>query len=278
MACGETYAPSDDALPAWRRQFLPRFPAMLALTAGCDVSGYDGDARCTQVSLMTKSAFLLFALAILSSAATAYQDPAAVRKAVDDYLRVQTKGLPGQVSYSITGLDPGNNLAPCTALEVGEAPGSRAWGRTAVRVRCLQEGGWTVFVQVHIKVVANYIVAAKPLAQGQFVTDADIAVQRGDLSEQPAGTITDRAEAVGRTVSMPVMAGRPLRSDMLRVATVVQQGQSVKVVSKGLGFQVANEGRALNNATEGQVVQVRLANGQIVSGIARQGGQVEIAY
>jgi flagella basal body P-ring formation protein FlgA len=58
----------------------------------------------------------------------------------------------------------------------------------------------------------------------------------------------------------------------------VLQNQAVKVVSKGPGFQVANDGRALNNGVEGQVVQVRLGNGQIVSGIARNGGVVEVTY
>lgn len=59
---------------------------------------------------------------------------------------------------------------------------------------------------------------------------------------------------------------------------MVQQGQSVKLLLAGAGFTVSNEGRALNNATQGQVVQVRTASGQLVSGVARSGGVVEVAY
>jgi flagella basal body P-ring formation protein FlgA len=77
---------------------------------------------------------------------------------------------------------------------------------------------------------------------------------------------------------MPVGVGRPLRGDLLRLPMVVQQNQSVKVVSQGPGFQVTNEGRALNNGVEGQVVQVRLSNGQVVSGVARAGGVVAINF
>jgi flagella basal body P-ring formation protein FlgA len=65
---------------------------------------------------------------------------------------------------------------------------------------------------------------------------------------------------------------------MLRQPNIVQQNQTVKVVSRGPGFQVTNEGRALNNAQEGQVVQVRLGNGQVVSGLAKAGGVVEIGF
>lgn len=226
---------------------------------------------------MAKLIFVVLAL-LVAAASHARQDPGAVRKAVEDYLRVQTKGLPGQVSFTVTGLDPNNNLVPCAPLEVGQAPGARAWGRTNVRVRCLQEGGWSVFIPVHIKVVADYLITAKPLAPGQVITETDFALQAGDLSDLPSGTLTDAAQAVGRTVSMSIPAGRPLRSDMLKQAVVVQQGQSVKVYSRGAGFQVTNEGKALNNAAEGQIVQVRLGNGQMVSGIARTGGQVEVGY
>jgi flagella basal body P-ring formation protein FlgA len=45
----------------------------------------------------------------------------------------------------------------------------------------------------------------------------------------------------------------------------------------GRGFSISSEGRALNNASAGQVVQVRTASGQVVSGIARQDGLVDIA-
>lgn len=221
---------------------------------------------------------LLVVAALVAPPAAAYQDPAPVRKAVEDYLRVQAKGLPGAASYTVGNIDAHNNLAPCPAFDVSQAPGARAWGRTTVIVRCTQQGGWSVFVPVHIRVVADYVVAERPLAQGQVITDADLGTQKGDLSDLPNGVLTDARQAVGRTTVMPITAGRPLRADMVRQLPLVQQGQSVKVISRGPGFEVTNEGRALNNAVEGQVVQVRLASGQVVSGIARGPGQVVVVY
>jgi len=69
-----------------------------------------------------------------------------------------------------------------------------------------------------------------------------------------------------------------VRRDMLRAPNVVAQGQGVRVVSEGPGFRVSTDGRALANAAEGQIVQVRAASGQTVSGIARAGGIVEVRY
>lgn len=223
-------------------------------------------------------AILALLLAFPAKNAAARQDPALVKSAVDGFLRTQVQGLPGEVSYTIGGIDPNNRLLPCNALEVSMPAGAKAWGRTTVSVHCQEARGWTIFVPIQIRVVTDYLVTAMPLAQGQSVTPGDLTRQRGDLSNLPAGVLTDEREAVGKTASMSIAAGRPLRADMLRQPVVVQQNQTVKVVSRGPGFQVSNEGRALTNGLEGQIVQVRLANGQVVSGVARIGGVVEVGF
>ena len=72
-------------------------------------------------------------------------------------------------------------------------------------------------------------------------------------------------------------ANRPLRAAMLNQPLVIRQGQNIKLVAAGKGFQVSREGRALNNAVPGQVVQVRLASGEIIRGTARSDGTVGLA-
>jgi len=226
---------------------------------------------------MHRALFLLLSL-LPAFAALAQQDPAPVKRAIENWLKIQTKGLPGQVSFDIGGLDPGNQLMPCPAFDVGRPPGARPWGRTNVLVRCLGEPAWRVYVPVHVRVKTDYLISARPIPQGQPVTADDLATQFGDLSDLPASILTDPAMAVGKVAASSIPAGRPLRADMLRALTVVRQGQTVKVVSRGPGFAVANEGRALNNAVAGEVARVRLGNGEVVSGIARDEGMVEISY
>jgi flagellar basal body P-ring formation protein FlgA len=220
----------------------------------------------------------LLACVFLAVPVHAQQDPAPVKKAIDNWLRIQTKGLPGQVSWDIGGLDPGNQLAPCGSFDINRPVGARPWGRTNLIVRCLGEAGWRVYVPVHVRVKAEYLITARPIAQGQSVVADDFATELGDLSELPAGILTDPGLAIGKIAASSIPAGRPLRADMLKTPLVVRQGQTVKVVSRGPGFAVANEGRALANAQEGQVTQVRLGTGQVVSGIARADGTVEVGY
>ena len=225
--------------------------------------------------------FLCALLYLLAAAppAAAHQEAAPLKKAIEAFLRVQVKGLPGQASFSVGEIDPQNNLVPCPAFSVSMPPGARAWGRTDVSVRCEIAGGWRIFVPVRIRIQGDYLITARALSQGQVVSAADLAKSRGDLTDLPASVLTDPAQAIGKTVAQSVSSGQPLRGDMLRQTLLVQQGQSVRVVSSGPGFRVsAGAGRALNNAAAGQVVQVRMPNGRIISGLARDSGVVEIAY
>jgi flagella basal body P-ring formation protein FlgA len=220
----------------------------------------------------------LVALGLPVASDSAQQATAPLYRAVEDYLRVQTQGFPGKVSYRVTPLDARASLARCDAYKPFQPPGAASWGKTTVGVRCLGPASWTYYLQVQISVEAGYLVAARSLTAGQIIGENDFVVRNGDLGALPTTVLMDAEQALGRTVRVGVAAGQPLRGDQLTTLWAVQQGQTVKTVSRGAGFSVSNEGKALNNAREGQLVQVRTPSGQTVSGIARAGGVVEIAH
>ncbi|MES2534881.1 MAG: flagellar basal body P-ring formation chaperone FlgA [Pseudomonadota bacterium] len=222
---------------------------------------------------------ILFTLAALPLQATAqHQDKEALSQAAAQFLQTQALGLPGQVSIVVSPLDPRLKLPACAAPQPFLPNGSRAWGKTTVGVRCTVPSPWTVYLPATVRVQADYIAAALPLAQGQSITAADLAQVKGDLTTLPPGIITDPAQAIGRTLANSVPAGTPLRQDALRLQQAVQQGQTVRLVSSGAGFSVSSEARALNNAGEGQMAQVRTPSGQVVSGVARAGAIVEVNH
>jgi len=209
---------------------------------------------------------------------SAKQDLAAIRTRITEFLVTQTIGYPGQVTVNAGAIDPNLKLAACPDAQVFLPPGSRAWGKTSVGVRCNAPGVWTIYVQATVSVKAQYLVAAAPLAQGRIVTSQDLIFESGDLTQLPAGVFTDPAQAIGRSVSISMTAGTVLRQEMLKIPPVVQQGQTVMVTSIGKGFSVAAEGLAMTNANDGQVVQVKIASGQVISGIARSGGQIVVGF
>lgn len=217
-------------------------------------------------------------LANVAGAQAPRQDPAVLRHAVEQFLRMQTAGLPGQVNLNVGQVDTRTSLPACAAPEAFLPNGSRAWGKTTVGVRCTAPSPWTIYIPATVQVVAEHVVTAAPLAQGQVVGPNDLARIKADLTTLPPGIITDASQAVGRTVAVSLPAGTPLRGDALRAQQAVQQGQTVRVMSSGPGFRVSAEARALNNAAEGQVAQARTASGQVVSGVARAGGVIEVTY
>jgi flagella basal body P-ring formation protein FlgA len=211
-------------------------------------------------------------------AAGARQNVAALRTVVEQFLQTQTAGLPGEVKVKVGAIDARTALAACPAPEAFLQPGARAWGKTTVGVRCTAPSSWTIFVQAQVSVQAEYVAAALPLAQGQPIEQTQLVLVKGDIATMPNGIVTDMSQAIGRTPIVSLAAGTPLRGDSLRSKPVVQQGQAVRLVTNGNGFSVSGEGKAIGTAGDGQVVQVRTPSGTVVSGTARAGGMVEVAF
>ncbi len=242
------------------------------------------------MALLHKATTMKIALTILLSLAApllaaqtpanapARQDLNALRQVAEQFLVTQSAGLPGKVTVTIGALDQRMNLAACAAPQAFQQPGARAWGKTTVGVRCTAPTPWTVYIQSQVSVETEYVAAAMPLVQGQAIEAGQLVMVKGDLAALPNGVLTDMAQAIGRTSTMSVQSGTPVRADLLRSKPVVQQGQAVRVVSGGAGFRVSAEARAIGNAGEGQVVQVRTPAGAILSGVAKAGGLVEVAF
>lgn len=199
------------------------------------------------------------------------------KDAVLDYLRINTRSLPGEVSFAVNVQDDAV-LPECANPEVVPTQGGRLWGKTQIGVLCPGVTGSIRYISAQIKVVGDYYTTTHPLAAGMQLTAADITAVRGDLTQQPLSAVTNMQQAVGSVLSVGLMQGQTLRNENLRRPITVRSGQQVRVFTHGPGFTVTQDGRAVGQATEGQVVQVRLGNGQSISGIARVDGTVEVAY
>ncbi len=226
---------------------------------------------------------LLTLLATLSASALAQaqqaarQDPEQIRQAVQVFLQEQTAGLPGQVNTQIGNLDPRLSLAQCHAPQPFLPKGGRLWGKTTLGVRCLAPVNWTLYLQVQVQVLGEYIVTARPLSNGQLIGAEHLTKIKGELTSLPNGIVSDLSQVVGQSINTSLPAGGPVRLDSLRKQQVIAAGQVVRLLAKGPGFQVSSEGKAILGASEGQTVQVKTASGQQLSGIARSGGVVEVA-
>jgi flagella basal body P-ring formation protein FlgA len=203
------------------------------------------------------------------------QDPEAIRTTTLAFLQQQSAGLPGKVDITVAPAFP-RGLAACMVLEPFMPSGARLWGRVTVGVRCAGQRPWTIYLQARISLHATYYLAGRAMSPGEVLTAADLVAREGDLTGLPQAIVTDPSQAVGSVTLTRVSAGMPLRRDMLKSASAVSIGQTVRVVAAGEGFAISSEGSAMNNASPGQQVRVKTPNGQVISGIVKDGATVEI--
>ena len=198
------------------------------------------------------------------------------RPVIEQFLATQTAGLPGRVRISIDTPLSGD-LPPCDALEPFLPSGSRLWGRVSVGVRCNASQPWTRYVQAYIAVIATYQVATRQIEAGQALSPADTAARDADLTTLPASVIVDSTQLGGMVALNRITLGAPIRRELLRGMSIVQQGQTIKVATRGPGFVVSTEGKAMTSAATGALIQVKIQGGQLISGIVRPDGSIERA-
>ncbi|WP_028222981.1 flagellar basal body P-ring formation chaperone FlgA [Paraburkholderia oxyphila] len=242
-------------------------------------------ARLPAVSVAHAPAMPANAYTATSASAVAYgqtaqmppgqEDGERIRATALAFLQQQAAGLPGKVSVTVPPVFP-RGLAACAALEPFMPPGARMWGRTTVGVRCVGAKPWTLYVVGRVAVDITYYVAARQIDAGQILSAADFMPREGDLASLPQTIITDPTQANGAVALARITAGLPLRTDMLRSASSVVIGQTVRVIAVGSNFTISSEGSVLNNAAPGQMVRVRTAGGQIISGVVKDAGTVQV--
>jgi flagella basal body P-ring formation protein FlgA len=196
---------------------------------------------------------------------------------VKDFLTVNSATLAGEVTVSVVPADQKLRLSACESIEAFFPGTSKAWGKTSVGLRCHDDAvRWVIYMQGNVSVYGNFLVAATNLGQGQVIGPRDVRYQRGDLTTLPPNIYTNETQVIGLVSRIAMNVGTILKQEMAALPVVVKTGQNVRVLSSGNGFTISAEGKAQNNATQGQMVQVRVASGQTISGIASANGQIEV--
>lgn len=221
-------------------------------------------------------AYLLLLCLFLAPAPAVAQTADTVRAVVEEFLRGQTAGQPGEVAIDVPTPTLPRQLASCARLEPWLPTGARAWGRVRVGVRCGDGANWSLYVPATVRVTGDYVVSARALLPGDILRGEDVDMRRGELTTMGRQLLTDPAQAEGSQMRFAVAAGQPLRATMLAQPIVVRSGSPVKVVVDGAGFSAANQGTALSNGRAGAPVRVRLPSGRVIQGLATVQGEVHV--
>jgi flagella basal body P-ring formation protein FlgA len=223
-------------------------------------------------------AVLLGSLLAAGLAQAATESPARIEQAARSFALAQARSYGGTPEVAVTPLDPRLQLVGCDRpLEAALAPGARPVGHTSVAVRCPGPHPWSVYVQARVRILAEVLVAARPLARGVPLTHGDLAVQRQDLTAVAAGALTDPAQVVGQRLRYPLAAGALLNAGLLQRSPLIRRGQTVTLISGRDGFEVSQSGEALADAAAGDSLKVRNPlTRRVIEGTVEAAGRVRV--
>lgn len=222
--------------------------------------------------------FLSLLFCSATCAAAEWQSLPAIQAAVEAFVQEKIATQPGERTVNVSRIDARLKLAKCSQLEPYLPAGNRLWGNSSIGVRCLAPTTWSLFVPVSIKVSGQVLVTIRPIPAGQPIQAEDVQLQQRDITAFAGSALTSLDQAVNRNVAAPLASGTVLRSEMLRAANVILQGQMVRLVAQGTGFRVTSEGQAMGNAKAGQIVSIKTRSGQIIKGIAKSEGIAEVNF
>ncbi len=164
---------------------------------------------------------------------------------------------------------------PCAQSVAIETLDTRSPQRMRFLARCNDTPGWRLEYVVRARVSAMVAVAAAPVAPNEALTDAQVTIERRDISNV-ADPITTPEEAVGQMSRRMLRPGDILRSGQLSSPVLVKRGDAVVMTARRDGIEVSTAGEALDQGSRGSVIRVRNANsGQVVRMRVAEAGVVE---
>lgn len=214
------------------------------------------------------------ALAQAGSPAPDLQDPAAIVTLVDTLLHRRAASYPGTATITVD-VPRITNQAACSQLDAFLAGSGDLRSRTSVGVRCLAPQSWTLYVQASVQVTGHYFVANHVLSKGVTISLDDLDTREGDLLRLRR-VISDPAHIVGWITTRRIRSGGPIEGAALRDPNSIERGQQVRTVARGTGFVASGEGQALESGSPGAQIQVRAANGQIITGTVLDAHTVQV--
>jgi flagella basal body P-ring formation protein FlgA len=182
------------------------------------------------------------------------------------------------VEIAVGRLDPRLRLPACDrALDVRYANGRPLRGPASVEVRCEGAAPWALYVPVSVERYAEVVVAARPLARGAVIAEADVTLARSRVS----GATSDYFEAldavVDQVATRAISAGQVLGSQQIERPRLVRRGDEVILATEGGAISVRVKAEALADGAAGDRVTVRnLASERVVEGEVRGAGLVVV--
>ena len=213
------------------------------------------------IGLALLTCFVQFFTALSAQAALPPDVEASIKRFIQKSPSVN--GLRVEVEFT----EPNQLIPACLggSIEILTPPGVRLWGRSTLQLRCAK-ASWMVNVPLNIHAYGDYVVASRYLGFGQKIENGDIRVIEGDLTVLPDDVLRNPRAAYERILGKSLQMGMPIGLNDLKESAVIKVGDPVRIQLTGKDFQVSGEGVAQTSGMIGDMVRVRLSDGQVLQG------------
>jgi len=121
-----------------------------------------------------------------------------------------------------------------------------------------------LWVNATISVLADVIVAARPLGKHQYIRMEDMSVERRDLATIGSEPLARLEDVLGNRTTRMIYPNTVLQADMIALPPLVKRGDIVKIVATAGAMTITATGRVKEQGGKGDVVRVMNTDSQRV--------------
>lgn len=117
------------------------------------------------------------------------------------------------------------------------------------------------------------------LPRGAMVTEDDVELAPAELERLPSGTVTRPSDLVGKRLTQPATAGRPIQERALEVPPTIERGTSVRVVLISHGLRITRSAVAQENGNVGDTIRLKAGDGDdLMRGRVHSASEVRVSF
>jgi flagella basal body P-ring formation protein FlgA len=204
-----------------------------------------------------------------------------IHQAADDFLEsfaAEQSDGGYDVTYQPGSLDSRLSLDICKSAPTVAFSGD-PWTTTqpSLLVSCEGSRPWRMFLPVSLEIHGQGLVAARPLARGQRITEAVLTFQPVAINATRRTPIRSKEQLIGMEMRRGVNTGTVFSADLLTAPEAIVRGDHVVITAETGGFSVRSRGKALGSGRIGEQVMVEnLSSARTLRARITAPGQVEI--
>jgi len=119
-----------------------------------------------------------------------------------------------------------------------------------------------LWVNATISVLADVVVAVRPLGKHQYIRTEDMSVERRDLATIGSEPLTRLEDVLGNRTTRMIYPNTVLQTDMIALPPLVKRGDIVKIVASAGAMTITATGLVKEPGGKGDVVRVMNTDSQ----------------